>query len=184
MEIVAVAGGAPARAEVTTSDPKVPPVSGPSPGMQAKREDEDLAMELDRNGLEELERDECLRLLGQRHVGRVGVTVRALPVVLPVNFAVLGDDVVFRTDRGAKLDAALHHAVVAFEVDSFDTFDHTGWSVLVTGVADPITDPGELEAARRLPLRPWAGGNPDNYVKIRSQLVTGRRVRPGVGISE
>ena len=43
-------------------------------------------MERDRNGLEILDRSECLRLLAGSSVGRVAVSVGALPVILPVNF--------------------------------------------------------------------------------------------------
>src|SRR5213079_2103949 len=98
-------------------------------------------MEFDRNGLEVLSRDECLRLLATAHIGRIALSIGALPVVLPVNFCMLDDDLVIRTGPGSKLDAATNHAVVAFEVDSFSLFDHSGWSVLVQGVAAEIVDP-------------------------------------------
>ena len=91
---------------------------------------------VDRNGLVVLGRTECLRLLSGASVGRLAVTVGALPVILPVNFLRLDRDrVLIRTTTGTKLDAATRHAVVAFEVDDFDSFSHTGWSVCVTGVA-------------------------------------------------
>ena len=75
------------------------------------------AMELDRNGLEVLASDQCLRLLAQAPLGRVGLTSGALPVILPVNFLLQEDHILVRTGRGTKLDAATRNAVVAFEAD-------------------------------------------------------------------
>ncbi len=74
-------------------------------------------MEIDRNGLEVLNREECLRLLRHATLGRVAITSGALPQVLPVNFRLFGDRIVFRTGLGTKLDAATSNNVVAFEVD-------------------------------------------------------------------
>jgi uncharacterized protein len=132
--------------------------------------------ELDHNGLEVLPREECLRLLRTATIGRVGLSSQALPLVLPVNFALDGDDIVVRTAAGTKLDAALRNAVVAFEVDEIDPLYHTGWSVLVTGMARALRSDDELERARRLPLRPWAPGSRAGYIAIPTQLVSGRRI--------
>jgi len=131
-----------------------------------------------RHGVEELEPAECLRLLATVPVGRVGVTIDALPAVLPVNFVVSDGAVVFRTVPGTKLDAATAGAVVAFEADSYGTPDQPGgWSVLVRGVARELTDPGDVEAARVLPLDSWAwDGAADRYVRIEPTVVTGRRI--------
>ena len=49
---------------------------------------------------------DCLRLLATRRLGRIGITVQALPVMLPVDFRVLDQAIVFRTIPGTKLDAA------------------------------------------------------------------------------
>jgi nitroimidazol reductase NimA-like FMN-containing flavoprotein (pyridoxamine 5'-phosphate oxidase superfamily) len=127
-------------------------------------------------GLEVLSESECMQLLEQAPIGRVGVNLGALPAVLPVNFAVLDGDIVIRTGGGTKLDAALSNAVVAFEVDGFDEVSRTGWSVMLTGVAKEITDPAELERAQRLPLRPWAPRTRDRFVRIASYLISGRRI--------
>ena len=55
-----------------------------------------VVMELDNNGLEVLSRSESLALLAMTTIARVGVTVDALPVVLPVNFAFDGNQIVLR----------------------------------------------------------------------------------------
>lgn len=133
-------------------------------------------MEFDRHGLEKLSREECLRLLEARSVGRVGITLSALPVIFPVNFAVMDGDVVFRSSPGSKLTAAAQRAVVAFEVDDVDNMYHAGWSVLIVGPAYEIIDGTELEKAHALPLTPWAPGTKGHFIRIRSEIVSGRRV--------
>lgn len=135
-----------------------------------------MPMQRDEAGLEVLSEDECMELLRQVPVGRIGLTLNALPAVLPVNFAVLDGDIVIRTGGGTKLQAAMSNAVVAFEADGYDDEDQTGWSVMLTGVAKEITDPSELERARRLSLRPWAPSPRDRYIRIASHLISGRRI--------
>ncbi len=126
----------------------------------------------------ELSREECLGLLGSVHVGRVGLSMGALPVVLPVNFALDGDSVVFRTGEGAKHEAAVSNTVVAFEADHVDPVHHSGWSVLVTGVANLVTEMTEVARLAALPVRPWADGQRGHYVRISGDRITGRRLRP------
>jgi nitroimidazol reductase NimA-like FMN-containing flavoprotein (pyridoxamine 5'-phosphate oxidase superfamily) len=132
---------------------------------------------VDRNGLVVLSREECLELLAGATLGRIGVSVGALPLVLPVNFCVDGDHIVLRTGAGTKLDAASRHAVVSFEVDDIDPHFHGGWSVVVTGMAAPLASEAELARARALPLVPWAAPG-DRYVAITLEDVSGRRIGP------
>ena len=129
-----------------------------------------------RTGIEIIERAECLRLLASEVVGRVGVVAGGRPVVLPVNYAMDGEDVVFRTAEGTKLDAAVRGAPAVFEIDHSDRIYRTGWSVLVSGRAELLTDAADLERMRQLPLRPWSAHDPSNWVVIRAEEVTGRRI--------
>jgi uncharacterized protein len=126
--------------------------------------------ELDRNGFEVLTRPECMRLLGTVYVGRVGVSVDALPVILPVNFALDGHAVVFRTTPGTKLDAAVAGNVVCFEADDVDA--HAGWSVLITGRAAVVT--GDTSRLDQLVARPWPANS--HWVRIPGDVVSGRRL--------
>jgi nitroimidazol reductase NimA-like FMN-containing flavoprotein (pyridoxamine 5'-phosphate oxidase superfamily) len=123
-----------------------------------------------------LSRQECLALLATAVVGRLGVSIEALPAVLPVNFCLLGDRIVVRTVPGSKLDAATTQNVVAFEVDDYDPEGTWGWSVLVRGPGSEIVDPGELAEARALPLRAWAfeDGDADRFLQIETTVVSGR----------
>ncbi|HZU73502.1 MAG TPA: pyridoxamine 5'-phosphate oxidase family protein [Acidimicrobiales bacterium] len=130
-------------------------------------------------GLELLEESECRELLARGSIGRVGVSIGALPAIFPVNYVVADDAVVFRTGQGTKLEAATDHAVVAFEVDDFDRLHHCGWSVLVMGTANLVTNPAEEAVLRRLPLRPWAGGRRWAFVRVPIVFISGRRIVHG-----
>ena len=123
-----------------------------------------------------LSRAESLRLLSGSSLGRVAVTMGALPVILPVNFLLDGDRILVRTSTGTKLDAATQDAVVAFEVDHVDPFAHSGWSVCVTGMAREVTDRDELARISRLPLAHWAPDGGDHIVAMSTEFVTGRRI--------
>jgi nitroimidazol reductase NimA-like FMN-containing flavoprotein (pyridoxamine 5'-phosphate oxidase superfamily) len=137
-------------------------------------------MEIDRNGLEVLDRGECLQLLDQVTLGRVAVTTAALPTILPVNFRRDGDRIVFRTGEGTKLAAATRNAVVAFEVDEFNPVDHTGWSVVVTGVARPVVDTTDLAGLAELEIPHWPAKGNGSMVEVSIELVSGRRQPPGL----
>jgi nitroimidazol reductase NimA-like FMN-containing flavoprotein (pyridoxamine 5'-phosphate oxidase superfamily) len=129
-------------------------------------------------GLELIRAEQCRTLLRTQRVGRVGVcTGRA--GVFPVLYALLDDDIVFRTAPGEKLIAAALHREVVFEIDVFDVAARTGWSVNVLGVAEEIVHPDELARANALGLDPWAGEARDRYVRIRASELSGRRIRPG-----
>jgi nitroimidazol reductase NimA-like FMN-containing flavoprotein (pyridoxamine 5'-phosphate oxidase superfamily) len=128
--------------------------------------------------LEELTTAECRELLERHHFGRLGFLdqVGVMPMIIPVNYLMHAEAVVFRTDPGSKLNAALHDAPVAFEIDSIDPRERIGWSVVVRGHIQEVTDPGEREALEQTPLHPWAPGAKSHYVRINPRLVTGRRI--------
>jgi nitroimidazol reductase NimA-like FMN-containing flavoprotein (pyridoxamine 5'-phosphate oxidase superfamily) len=136
-------------------------------------------MDVDRNGLEVLGREQCLQLLATVTVGRIGVTMSGLPVILPVTFALAPAGIVIRTGLGTKLAAAARNAVVAFEVDVVDERTMSGWSVAVTGYAREVTNRAELAELDALPLTPWIGvDKASHYVVISTDLITGRRIYP------
>ncbi|MDQ1506823.1 MAG: hypothetical protein QOD57_4550 [Actinomycetota bacterium] len=143
-------------------------------------------MEVDRNGLEILDRGECLRLLGSVSLGRVGFTSGALPSVLPVTFHLDGEHISVFIRRGSKLFAALQNAVVAFEADDFDPICCSGWSVAVTGVASEANEANGashgsagLEAGSREPAAHWAPVGEEARLAISTEFVSGRRITAG-----
>lgn len=122
--------------------------------------------------LESLPRDECLALLAGVSVGRLGVALPgAPPLIVPVNYVLDGDVVVFRSDAGEKL-VQLRGSPVSFQIDQIDPFRRTGWSVLVHGVAHEAT-PHEVE---HLKLEPWAPGEKAHWVRVVPDAITGRRI--------
>jgi len=134
------------------------------------------AMDSDGTTLEDLPRQECLRLVGQVPVGRIVYTRQALPAVELVNFALHDGDIIIRTDSGGKLAAATRGAVVAFEADSLDTAAHAGWSVTIVGYSRAVTDPDELRRLEHVGLLPWAPGRRDHYIRIAPTIINGRRL--------
>jgi nitroimidazol reductase NimA-like FMN-containing flavoprotein (pyridoxamine 5'-phosphate oxidase superfamily) len=128
-------------------------------------------------GLKVLDRDQCESLLGTQRIGRVGLATPT-PMVLPVQYAMCDGDVVFRTAPGEKLIAAVMGRTVAFEIDDFDVSAMTGWSVVVVGPAEEVTDRNDLTRMRELDLHPWAGELRDRFVRIRTEELSGRRIDP------
>jgi nitroimidazol reductase NimA-like FMN-containing flavoprotein (pyridoxamine 5'-phosphate oxidase superfamily) len=132
--------------------------------------------ELIDEGLEILTEETCWNLLESADVGRVGVTIGALPAIFPVNYIVMDRCIVFRTAPGSKLTAATAGAVVAFQVDNYQRADRTGWSVLAVGESEVVHDLDvtfEVLAAR---LEPWADGKRTNIVRVTPGFVSGRRI--------
>lgn len=128
--------------------------------------------------LEDLAEDECLDLLNRHHFGRVAFVeqIDLPPVIMPLNYLMHADSVVVRTDPGSKLGGVLRDAPVSFEIDGIDQRHRTGWSVVVSGRAQQVVDPNELEELYQTPLLPWAPGDRSQYVRITPVLVTGRRI--------
>jgi nitroimidazol reductase NimA-like FMN-containing flavoprotein (pyridoxamine 5'-phosphate oxidase superfamily) len=129
-----------------------------------------------RRVVEALTRETCLDLLSRAEIGRVVLTSHALPTAMPVNYAFDGTDIVFRTGAGAKLAAARAGTVVAFEVDDFEPALRVGWSVIATGIATPLTGPDEIAAANHLNIGTWVETSQAHYVRLRPQMLTGRRI--------
>jgi nitroimidazol reductase NimA-like FMN-containing flavoprotein (pyridoxamine 5'-phosphate oxidase superfamily) len=131
-------------------------------------------------GIEVLDREECVRLLATQSVGRVVTIDHGSPHIVPVNYALDGDAVIFRTAVGTKLDAASRSAV-AFEVDSLHDADHSAWSVVVHGWAQEVTafdDPALRARIDALPIDAWADFDRPHVVRIAGHSITGRRVAP------
>lgn len=128
-------------------------------------------------GMEILSEEACRELLAGGTVGRIAVSLAAMPAIFPVNYQVVGGDVVFLTGEGIKANAAIAGNVVGFEVDEFDPANRTGWSVLLVGRARLVTE-DERAAMGELNLSPWAGGVKSLLVRIHPEFVSGRRI-PG-----
>jgi nitroimidazol reductase NimA-like FMN-containing flavoprotein (pyridoxamine 5'-phosphate oxidase superfamily) len=127
--------------------------------------------------LQTLTREECLTLLGHMSFGRVVYTEGALPSCTPVNYALDGAAIAFRTAPGSRLARATADAVVAFEVDDVHPTTRSGWSVLVTGVSQAVREPSAILRLEQLGLAPWIGADDrSHWVRITPTIVSGRRL--------
>jgi uncharacterized protein len=133
----------------------------------------------------EMDREECMRMLAAASggvgriasVGRIALSVFP-PVIRPVNYAF--DDqtqsVVFRSALGSELREGLSSGTAAFEIDGIDPVEQAGWSVIIVGEAEEVTDPAEIDRLDGFELEPWAPGIKTHWVTIRATSASGRRI--------
>ena len=126
--------------------------------------------------VQELSREECHELLGSCSVGRLAFADDQGPLVLPVNFTVIEDSIVFRTSAHNTIASHVNGEAVGFEVDEVDDFLQGGWSVLVRGRARFVESVHDIPADRR--PSPWAEGIRSLLVRIPIESLSGRRVLP------
>jgi hypothetical protein len=128
------------------------------------------------NELELLDEAESLALLGSADVGRVGVVVDGQPLIFPVNHVLEGRSIIVRTDSARILSGA-SLAKVAFEADGFNAGAHSGWTVLVQGIGNDVTDAIDTtsEHLQTVPVSPWAPGPKARLLRIDVQMIEGRR---------
>jgi hypothetical protein len=127
--------------------------------------------------LETIPRDECLSLLRATAVGRIGIVLEGLPIVLPVNFRMIESEdrctLEIRTKPGNVIDRS--GADVAFEIDGVDESHRRGWSVLVRG---------KLHHHEGATTPSWPGRGADSWVSrsgdvsltIEPWAISGRRL--------
>jgi nitroimidazol reductase NimA-like FMN-containing flavoprotein (pyridoxamine 5'-phosphate oxidase superfamily) len=126
--------------------------------------------------LREIDQRECLELLAAHDVGRVAYCDDAGPVVLPVNYALDRDTILIQVSPHSALARHLRGASATFQLDDFDDYNQSGWSVLVRGDASYV-EPADLTAAERRPST-WAEGQRTLHVRIVPREISGRRLLP------
>lgn len=130
--------------------------------------------------VENLSYAKCRELLGGGVFGRVAVCTADGPRIIPVNYSLVGEAVVFRTSPYGVVATRDWRSPMAFEVDHVDYADHRGWSVLATGPGERVEDLEELDLIKRTwDPRPWAAGTRPLYVRLLWTELTGRRVGQG-----
>ncbi|WP_331767932.1 pyridoxamine 5'-phosphate oxidase family protein [Embleya sp. NBC_00896] len=121
-------------------------------------------------------REECRARLLLHDVGRVAPAMSREPFVLPVDYLIDRGDVVFRSVAGTRPAEVVGR--VAFEVDELIRMARLGWSVLVIGDAEHVTDPTETARLAATRTRTWSEGTREVWTRIHASAVTGRRLRP------
>ena len=125
----------------------------------------------DKEAITEMTSDECWQLLRTEEFGRLAFRLVDEVHITPLNYAVDGDVLLFRTAEGDKLLGVVMGSEVAFEIDRFD--GESARSVVVRGSARLLGE-DEAHRAENVPLRSWVGTHKYNVVEIAPKVVTGR----------
>lgn len=115
---------------------------------------------------------ECWAMLRAEEVGRLASRLIDEVHILPINYAVEGNTLLFRTAEGDKLLGVVMSSDVAFEIDQYD--EMSARSVVVRGTARLLGE-DEAHRAENVPLRSWTGAWKYNVVEIAPEVVTGRK---------
>ncbi len=132
---------------------------------------------------EPLDQAGCLRVISAGGVGRIGYSGRFGPTILPVNFALHEQTIVFRTGQHSPMGEDLRTGIadaeykVAFEIDEISPATKEGWSVLVQGSAHHVDSEAELAAVRQSGVQAWPGGEKELFIRTAPARITGRRTR-------
>ncbi|WP_051467601.1 pyridoxamine 5'-phosphate oxidase family protein [Actinomadura oligospora] len=119
----------------------------------------------------------CLRLLGGVAVGRIAwCACDGRAIVVPVTFVLDGDAIIAHAFAGSGLRAVRTGRPLTFEADDVGPAPHTGWSVLVRGLAEVVDD----RHAVRWPTASTRGEDePAPFlIRIPASEVTGQRLSP------
>jgi nitroimidazol reductase NimA-like FMN-containing flavoprotein (pyridoxamine 5'-phosphate oxidase superfamily) len=121
---------------------------------------------------------QCRELLTTTTVGRVAFVDDDGQQLIPLNFAVIDDEIYFRTAPESLLDGlAGGHRDVAFGVDYHSGSSRDAWNVTVRGSTSRVSDPDVYQQVMSWPrLRPWAGGERGVVIHLKVRSIAGRRV--------
>jgi nitroimidazol reductase NimA-like FMN-containing flavoprotein (pyridoxamine 5'-phosphate oxidase superfamily) len=125
----------------------------------------------------ELTYRECLDVLTAECVGRVAFCTPRGPEIVPLNYRVVDDAVVFRTTPYSVLGSHGRDARMVLEVDRLSAAAKAGTSVVAHGRCLPVSSTGERELIRLFhDPDPWADGPRWLYLKLVWTSLTGRRI--------
>ena len=119
----------------------------------------------------ELTWEECWEMLRDEEFGRLAYRMVDEVHITPINYAVEGGSLLFRTAEGNKLLAVVMGSEVAFEIDRYG--EDSARSVVVRGTARLLPE-DEAHRAENVPLRPWVPTLKYNVVEIEPKVVSGR----------
>ncbi|MFG1793006.1 pyridoxamine 5'-phosphate oxidase family protein [Nocardia sp. NPDC049149] len=117
---------------------------------------------------------ECLLLLAKVRFGRIVYARHALPTIRPVNHLIEDEMIVVASGSGIGIPP--YQQVVTYEADTLHPDTQLGWFIIVTGTAEPITDPSDLSRYQAM-LRPRLPGSQDRILRIHPEIITGIQYR-------
>ena len=119
----------------------------------------------------EMTEADCWEMLRRHELGRLAYRDGDTVQIAPLNYAVQGRSIVFRTAEGSKLSAIRDHNDVAFEID--ETTDEAAMSVICRGRAVELTGE-DAQMVDQLRLRPWVRTVKHHVVSIEIEEISGR----------
>ncbi|MHA7155733.1 pyridoxamine 5'-phosphate oxidase family protein [Arthrobacter sp. TMN-50] len=124
-----------------------------------------------------LNADECWALMAGQTTGRIGFLYEGMVTIFPLNCIVYDGGVYFRTSEDAVI-ARSQLEQAAFQLDHIDTPTRSGWTILVNGPVNRITDPALLKTLWGSRAdEPWAPGQRNVFFGISPRKISGRRLR-------
>lgn len=150
-----------------TTPPQTPRDPSPSDAFWAAAEVGELV---------ELDRRECLELLAAESVGRIAYAAGTGARILPVNYILVDDCIIFRTVPYGEIYRNALNSNCAFEVDEADEFFESGWSVVALGRLELATEDDFARMRYGKVPEAWAGGNRYMFVRLPCEHLSGRRV--------
>ncbi|MFK8025643.1 MAG: pyridoxamine 5'-phosphate oxidase family protein [Ilumatobacter sp.] len=125
--------------------------------------------------VERLTVPECWELLRVSPVGRIALPGDDEIEVFPVNFAVDGGTIVFRTAVGTKRTLIGDGVSCTFEVDHVAARAQLVWSIVLKGTATPLLRHDDLLDSLDLEVATWQVGHKPTYVRLTPHSISGRR---------
>ncbi len=119
-----------------------------------------------------LSEQECWELLATASVGQLALSVRALPVIMPVQYYLDGRSLAVCLGHHGLPERALDETIIAFAADSIDPVTRSGWSVQIQG---------RSVIPRRRRIDTDCGSSAEaqaQVVTIEPGMISGRRMHP------
>lgn len=130
--------------------------------------------------LEEIDVDDCERLLRSGVFGRLVLVADGRVEIVPVNYTTHEDSVWVRTSPGSLLDRHADGVPLLLEVDHVDHERAHGWSVIARGHGERVPDGQRTPEERRTPGPPrWVRREDEVWIQLRWEELTGRRTGSG-----
>jgi hypothetical protein len=128
----------------------------------------------------ELDREACLAMLDRTRIGRIGVSVGALPAIVPVDFVVVGETVAFPAEDPSAVQGSVDGVVLAFEVDGQSATGALDWTVMVRGISREVDTLPELaQFQTKWTLRQPTCAVPTRFIAVPTTIISGHRLRDG-----